>query len=303
MLSAMSRCPYLPFSDGPHRLAMGLLTLKPEDWIEIDEDYVEYLTEKRRLLADRREEVFWVSRPAEEACVELRDVLIEHLKARFPVSFRQRGTELTNLLTEETWNLLVAELPPLELASRLVQEDFCVLQADSEGRYRLTAASVCFPTRWILGEKLGRPMLEIHAPVPGYAETLGRPVDRFFSLLKVDKPVWRLNWSLTDSPNLFQPTRPASVKITLENAGQNVYLRVERQTLRRLPVSGAIAFGIRIYQTPLARIAEHPETAARLAAAIRAMPAETLSYKSLDDSAPAIIDFLMGAALSPTGTV
>jgi hypothetical protein len=28
---------YLPFEDGPFRMAMGLQSLKPADWIEIDD--------------------------------------------------------------------------------------------------------------------------------------------------------------------------------------------------------------------------------------------------------------------------
>jgi hypothetical protein len=44
-------------------------------------------------------------------------------------------------------------------------------------------------------------------------------------------------------------------------------LRVERQTLRRLPRSGAVVFTIRVYLTPLKELGRGE--AGRLAAAIR----------------------------------
>ena len=39
----------------------------------------------------------------------------------------------------------------------------------------------------------------------------------------------------------------------------SAFIRVERQTLRRLPNSGDILFTIRIYVDPLAALARHPE--------------------------------------------
>jgi hypothetical protein len=51
-------------------------------------------------------------------------------------------------------------------------------------------------------------------------------------------------------------------------------LRSERQTLRRLPDSGAVLFTIRVQQAPFGVLAHRPEAAARLAARIRAQPHE-----------------------------
>jgi len=54
-------------------------------------------------------------------------------------------------------------------------------------------------------------------------------------------------------------------------------LRVERQTLRRLPRSGAIVFTIRVYMTPLAELG--PGEAGRLAAAIRGLKEQEVVYR------------------------
>lgn len=274
---------YTPFDEGPYRPAMGLLALKPDAWIEIDRHYDRYLAEKRRLLRERRDEVFAALPEAAAASSELRDLLAAHLTRVFPERFRMEGRELTTLASGARFALDDA-LHPLDLGGRLVQEDLCLMQPGPDG-YRLTAASLCFPTRWRLHDKLGRPMAEIHQPVPFYREKLARPVDRFFERMKPDKPVWRLNWSLTDDPELFQPSghnrTAVDLGITPDTAGERIFFRVERQTLLRLPDSGAICFGIRVYQNPLSDLEGDPPLAARLAAAVRQLPEEVLYYKSI----------------------
>ena len=49
-------------------------------------------------------------------------------------------------------------------------------------------------------------------------------------------------------------------------------LRTERQTLRRLPRTGAIVFTIRVYQTRLEDLAKEPGVPGRAASAIRGWP-------------------------------
>jgi hypothetical protein len=54
-------------------------------------------------------------------------------------------------------------------------------------------------------------------------------------------------------------------------------LRVEHQTLRRLPRSGAIVFTIRVYMTPLEEL--EPGEAGRLAAAVRGVKEQEVVYR------------------------
>ena len=114
--------------------------------------------------------------------------------------------------------------------------------APGDTGYTLEAASLCFPSRWRLIDKIGKRMVDIHSPVPDYENKLARPVDRFFDKLDINKPVWRVNWSLTDDPDLYQPIRKTSTdysrNINSKNAGDLIFLRCERQTLRRLPHTG-----------------------------------------------------------------
>jgi hypothetical protein len=106
----------------------------------------------------------------------------------------------------------------------------------------------------------------------------------------------RLNWSVLDDPAMFQPAgkwrEARNSAITAENAGEALYLRVERQTLRRLPRSAAILFGIRVHSYALARAITTPEAASRLAEAVRALPERTVHYKSLKAFGPALLAWL-----------
>ncbi len=274
-------------------MAMGLVALPEPEWFEIDTLYRAELVERNRLLAERHGEVFGAVPGSEPARAELLSMVIEHLTRVHPAWFELRGTTLRNHLTGEQWEADAHE--PLELAGRLVQEDLCLIEASPEGP-RLTAAVLCFPSRWRLHEKLGRPLAMVHGNVPFYGERLARPVDRFMAHVRPGHIACRLNWSLMDDPALFQPTgkwRTArNETVTEQNAGERLFLRVERQTLRRLPMSGAVAFGIRVHVYPLAGAVTSPRIAATLAGAVRALPAEMAHYKSLPMFQAALLGWL-----------
>ena len=277
---------YYPFQPGPFRMAMQLHPLALADWIELDTDLPAHLAEKRQLLYERPHEVFAALPQAEAGAHETLTLLLAHLTTHFPAIYRYEGATLINQATAEAWDLAASPLHPLDLAGRLVQEDLCLMQHDSAtGIYRLVAASLCFPSRWRLHEKLGHSLAVIHEPTPHYAETLATPMDRAFDKLKAERPVWRLNWSVVDDGSLFQPTGHGrtdyATDVTAENAGDKLWLRVERQTLRRLPQSNDILFTIRVYSNPLRTLSDKPEVAQRLASAIGGLDEAMRDYKSL----------------------
>lgn len=284
---------HLPFEDGPFRMAMGLVGCPEAEWIELDERYPAELAERRALLATRHADVFAAVAGSEAARAEVLALLAAHLPRRYPAWFHRVGDRLHNALTGEAWDLAAPPCDPLELAGRLVQEDLCLVRPDPGGPV-LEAALLCAPSRWRLAEKIGLPLLAVHAPVPMYAERLGRPVDRFMGQLRPGRIALRMNWSVVDDPALFQlggkHRTAVEAGITLANAGMRLHLRTERQTFRLLPQSGRVLFTIRVHSTPLSRIAALPGAAARLAAAVRALPEAIGTYKSL----PAWRDALLG---------
>ena len=273
---------YFPIEPGPHRMAMGLVTVPEADWFEIDSLYLAQMTERRRLLLNHHDQVSGAVAGSDAARAETLQAVSDHLIARYPNWFHRDSAGLHNCLTGESWD--PAAHDPLDLAGRLVQEDLCLVESRPDGP-SLTAAVLCFPSRWRLHEKLGRPLAAVHDAVPFYADRLARPVDRFMAHVRPDHIAARLNWSLVDDAALFQPMgkwrAETDLSVTPQNAGDRLFLRVERQTLRRLPVSGAVLFGIRVHVYPLTRVMGMKGAASRLAAAVRELPAATEHYKSL----------------------
>lgn len=295
--------PYVPFSSGPYRIQMGLNGLDLADWIQIDGHYAAELAEKQRLLDGHHGAVFGALPETEQMGAEVLALLVDHLPRHFGERFTVEGDDEVMVERESGRRVALRASPlhPLDRAARLVQEDLCLMASSGEGEpYRLVAASLCFPSRWALADKLGQPLRFIHGPVPGYEDKLAGAMDRYFALMKEDRPIWRTNWSIHDDPALFQPSahgnRPLDPPLTSEDAGARMFLRSERQTLRRLPVTGAILFTIRTYQCRLDAVAADPARALVLAEALEAMPPETIAYKGMTGHRPAIVGYLRGAA-------
>ncbi|NEQ25135.1 MAG: DUF3445 domain-containing protein, partial [Microcoleus sp. SIO2G3] len=175
-------------------LALGLKPLPISEWIDIDANFADQMRLKAELLRDRHDQVFVSLSETAAAQQEVLDLLVEHLLKYYPQHYQGRSNGLHNCLTGQTWNLKEFA-QPLDLAGRLVQEDLCLL-LPQDGEYVLAAGSVCFPFRWRLQDKLGRSTAGIHAPVPGYAERLARPVEGVFDRLRSEYPSVRFNWGI-----------------------------------------------------------------------------------------------------------
>lgn len=172
-------------------------------------------------------------------------------------------------------------------ASLKVYEDLVVM-APVAGEYRLVAASLCSPSHWRLPEKIGRPMARIHDPIPTIHDTLTPRIDRIFERLAEHTPVERYNWSLQEDDALF--CWPANHEGALA-ADTPLFYRVERQTLTRLPHSGALAFTIRVHMHPLECLAAIPNALSTLFEAIVANPAAVQRYKNFHVLEPALAKY------------
>lgn len=286
---------HLPFEPGPYRMAMGLTTVAERAWFEFDALYPAEMRERRRLLDDHHDQVFAALPESDAARAETLAMVADALATHHPDWFTRDGGRLVNRLTAETWDLANPGRDPLEVAGRLVQEDLCIIQV-RDSLPIFAAAVLCFPSRWRLSDKIGQPLGAVHGPVPIYADRLEKPVDRFMRHLREGHIASRLNWSVLDDPTLFQPTgkwrEDANTAVTPENVGTALYLRVERQTLRRLPDSGAVLFGIRVHCYRMDRAVVTPALAERLAAAVRALPDPIVHYKSLRPIRTALLGWL-----------
>jgi dimethylamine monooxygenase subunit A len=285
-----------PFAEGNYSLALGLVPMAEETWLDIDENYAVEMREKARRLREEYAMVFCALPGSEPGQAEVLETLLDHLAAYYPNFFRiTRGARpggaggdpdarIDNLINGETWRVGDFSAAPLDLAGRLVQEDLCLMSPDGKGTYLLSAGSVCFPLRWEVTEKFGLPMAAIHHAVPGYDEKLAAPSDRYMVGLKAYKPSWRSNWSIVDAPDLYLKQRRFAQghnsEITAENAGRKLWIRSERQSLRRLPRSGDVLFTIRTYIRPLSVLEALPSVARGLAQALDKVPPEMRGYKN-----------------------
>jgi hypothetical protein len=288
---------YFPFRPGPFRQALGLRQVTDAEWIQIDRHYAGELAQKRAVLKSSRPQVFACADHAKDAAHELHDLLIDHLPAAFPAWFTRSGSKLCDAITGLAHSVSDAGTHPLEAASLLVQEDWCLMMP-RDGAYKLDGACVCFPSRWSLPEMVGRSLLDIHAGVPRYADDAGAGADRFFERLEPGRLVERANWSLHDGDDLHRPTSPPmwpDAAPTADDAGDRVFLRVERQTLRRLPRTRAIAFSIRTYVRRLADVPDH--AVPNLLGAVQNWPPEVVRYKGCDRSVGPTIAYLQRRAV------
>jgi hypothetical protein len=249
------RLPHAPWMAEATRRLPGTLPLALSDWLVVDEAYGPQMALRDRLIATRAEEVHAclpVARPAAEETLDLILPLLPALGFR-PVP--------GGLVRPDGVEVAVDRGAPLLTLGRLVQEDLCLLQRAGE-EHVLTAAILCFPAGWRLDEKIGRPMLRIHAPVAKYTGDVGARVQRLMDLVRPGAPLWRANAHHSDAP-LFNPQAEAAPKHRPPGREAR-FLRSERQALLRLPATGAVLFSIHTWIVRPSALT--PEQAAALAA-------------------------------------
>ncbi|OAX80189.1 hypothetical protein ACJ72_05486 [Emergomyces africanus] len=170
-------------------------------------------------------------------------------------------------------------------------------------KYVLEAYAACFPSGFDTRKKLGNTLADIHEPIPGYKLKLEKSMDRFFHKLPVGKYVKRANWSVTVDAELFSPFGGIHARkgdeITQLKLNEldldNTFLRCERQTLYRLPRSGALIFSFHTYRYPIQEI-KNEGSAEDLATAIDGVTEGSIPdmavYKRIPAWGEAIKEFL-----------
>ena len=292
---------HFPFEDPPFRLSMGLLKIPEAEWFEIFDlqERAIQMAEKRKLLANNQDDVFISDPSAIMASTEVLNLMLEYLPSIRPELY-SRGKDTIKLephtmFDGDDWStdLNTNKMHPLDLAARLVQEDLVIMFPPEEKKpgWWLAAGSVAFPSRWSLKEKFGQTMDIIHAPVPFYKEQLQAPTNGFFDQMPVNERFSRRNWSLRQDGTEKMSDGPPN-RITSVNAGEYLWLRVERQTLRKLKETGAILFTIRIHLRQLKHAVKFEGIANRMAKALSALSPEMQTYKQTDIFADSVQDYL-----------
>lgn len=235
-----SHLPFEPWlANGKPRLP-GLSPVPLADWIMTDDAFAAQMAVRDRLIIQHPGDVCATTPGSDDSARELLAILIEEVPLRPGYAVTASG-----IIRPDGVHVDTGAMATLATAGRLVQEDLVLLQDTGNGHH-MTAGCVCFPASWTLGEKIGKSLLNLHGPVPEFGPDMTARVQRIFTVLQPDQPVMRWNYLVYADPALYQP-RPEYARRTFSPGGER-FVRVERQTLRKLPDTGAVVFAIHTFQ-------------------------------------------------------
>jgi hypothetical protein len=294
---------FRPYRWATPELQVGLQPIRPNDWLLIDDNYAELMVSKRRRLASSPELFYRTLPDSLGAQRELRRMVIDHLLADHPALFTISNGMLTCAAGEHSWDLNDESIEPLRQLSDFVQEDLMLVQ-ELDGRQTITAASNAYSSSGRLVASVGRDVRWAHEPVPDLTTALGSRIDRILGSVHVDAPCARFNWQLTPISSIFFPADPrsannAALRAVVAQLSKDpslaaslLHMRVERQTLRRLPESGAVAFSIHTYSDPLSSLVKDPPALQALLSLLRDYPVNRLKYSEMDGVQAAVVTWL-----------
>jgi len=273
-----------PYVTGPFRWRLGLRPLDLDDWLRLDEGALVEWEHKRHVLARHPQTALAWLPDVEPEASEVLEAVLDHLRPRAPEHLERCGP-------------VDATRHPLESAGRLTTEDL-VMMVERDGRLVVGGGVVAAPNRWDLRAKIGRTLSEVHEPVAQLNAQLEQPIDGFFERLRPERSWWRLGWGLLATDELYlpldetAPPTPCGPCAGDADATARLFLRVERETLRRLPRTGAVLFTIGTTIRPLSHLSARPDDARRLAAALAALPDDVAAYKGLVDLRQVALEIL-----------
>jgi len=301
--------PYFPF--GKHfndKIGTVLLT-ENEPLVDVDAQYRTDVLLKRQQLTELPDYYAQAQPGHETAQWEVVELVLQHLARFWPDSFSlgQSGDvwQWNNRLLGETATFTFGDsstlpLMPLDWVGRQIQEDLLLLSGSDA---TLVAGQLCFGNDWSLNEKIGLPFWDIHAPITPIVEPMMRAAQKLMERLPVGRPVWRLNWSIKATDQLDMTSRHSAdlaqrlarklPQLIAGAIGDQLFIRIERQTLTRLPQSQAILFGVHTYQNRLDyELEQRPDAAQCLLNVLTTAPPALLDYKSITPFLLPLVDYL-----------
>ena len=233
--------PHTPWTDPALSRMPGMRPVEGS-WIVVDDAYAAQMSERDRLLRGARETVLAILPEAREAAEELREVAL----AALPEGFAREGG---HVVTPDRRRVAI-DGPPFDVLNALLQEDLALLDRRGE-EHVLVAGLICFPSHWTLAQKIGRPLTRIHRPIPSYDGDVAMRVQRLFDRIPAGRAMWRANVLPHGEARLHRPMPEGSPPTDPAKAR---FVRSERQTLLRLPRTGAVLFAIHTWIVPLDRL-------------------------------------------------
>jgi hypothetical protein len=236
-----------------HPATIGMKAAEMSEWLRRQPTDAATLALRAELIASKRNDVIALM---PEAKLGVRE-LAAYLSIRDQISLPSDAAEI------------LAEL------GRNYVEDICILTPHG-AEYLLSGAVLCFPNRWRLADKAGKPIIAVHAPVPEYTDKLSAQVDFFLGRLRPGRCFARSNWGLASTDTMHLPEPVAPVNPATDTA---FFLRREDQSFVKLPQSAAVVFTIRTTVTPWHDVSVADRNA--ILEQAKNLSPEWLSYKSM----------------------
>ena len=289
--------PWRPFR-WPYHQTMSIFKLDMDHWLDMDKYYQHYIDEKKRIRLTYGKENFDCLPEGYDAAVELMETVVDHMILRYPLLFTvlkngewtKQGKIIKNEITQEVLDMTKPlKQDPLVYVSKLAKEDFYVVKRnESDGKHYLVAAAVPFPGgSFGINQKIGRNLDVIHTDVPYYETKLKKSMERWFEKMRPEDPVERASWYITWDTKLkvnniyqvpeFKPNLDLEIKDT---DPREFNVRVERQTLRRLPKSQAIIFTNHPVFYSIEEMKDEPMIPSLLKKILYEGPEDILKYKN-----------------------
>ncbi|KAH8899067.1 hypothetical protein GQ53DRAFT_363966 [Thozetella sp. PMI_491] len=278
--------PFRPFRWKYHQ-HMALMKYEPDYWVELEQNYFQAMEARQELLKTHGDRIFFHIPGSELACRELMEMLLQFVCKRYPQYFALSGMTLTNRLLNTETDL--ATVHPLRVIFDNIPEDYALmLRNEEDGFYYLRAAMVCSSVGWDIAQHIGSPLRAIHTEVPD-ASKMAMSMDRYFSKMPTDQPIQRCSWSIEDYEVLFSSPevakdwhRSAFANNPDDLRPEHLKLRCDLQTLRRLPLSGAIVFNFKAVFTPFEELEDEPYVPALLHTILKEGKENLITYKTVE---------------------
>ena len=297
--------PYRPFRP-KYYVTMGLRNMDWEEWIELDNDYMKYHQLKAERILERGSKCCRTAPEGFDAAVEMVEEFCDYLPQRYPSLYRKTAVGMDNVVTGESFNIVERPLKedPMQMAARMVQDDLAIMFEKEDGQYYLLAGSILLAGFWRLEDKFGMPLSEIHTSgdVPQYKERLEKGMMNFFRRLRPEAPMLRNNYFVQVDDSLAwsysigsEDSAPGSISWNTAEKNRAIehhHFRSERQSLRRLPRSGAVVFTIRTYFKPVTEICCEPFVPGRLANAVRSWSNDVSRYRGKEKFQEVLLEYL-----------
>jgi dimethylamine monooxygenase subunit A len=298
---------YQPYRWASVDFTIGLRPVRKSEWIQLSPHHADNMREKRGRLGAQRERYYRTLPESLNAQHELRDLVVAHLVTDHADRYALAGATLTSRHESLAWQLDDPQIEPLRQLSDVIEEDFMLLQ-ELDGVMRITASSNAYSSSGRLVSAVGETVHWAHIPVPALSDKLGVRIDRVLSSVHEDTPCERFNWQVTPMATLFFPDDPHRANANAMHgvrdalcrepgrAGELLFIRVERQTLSRLPDARAVAFSLHTYSDPLSVLGGDPPAALAMLRLLEGYSESRWHYSEMDIVREPLLDYLRRVA-------